>query len=669
MKTVLLMAAAFIVLSVCPVMAADITWDGDTSTDFTNVNNWVGGVVPVEGQDRAIFPATITPYQPALMKDRGITGIVFQSTTGGWTLGGSGRRISVPTAYGAANTYSYIDDSLNTGGTDTIEPDIYTYNHTVFLVGLGGNLRLNGKIVLDAANQDFTVHGGTATVSRLADPGKRGISLLGTGTWVIVNAAESSFSNGLVQLSACRFIIGNRYALGYADKFRFNKTTNSMLAASVDLTGANKITNNVWLDTDAGVSKAAGVYGNNNIEFGGKLYTSSGGSDYFFTNGMAAGKKLIVNEFCMNDNTANKSFNLYGAGDTEFNGLIYSGVATPNNNRLSISSTGLTSLNHSNAFIGPIELNSGIVRLGDSNAVPWGIQTGGGTNVINFWGGILELGVEDFTRSPGVGPTMTNVAFKSGGGGFSAYGAKRRVNLGGAFTNFTWAVGDFVPSGSALKLNSSRADSEIEFQNPINLNNGVRTIEVADNAATNTDFATLSGVVTNGGLVKTGAGKLVLAATTNYFASGLTVSNGTLTVQGAATSSVMNVYGGTAVINGPYTGPVSAYSGGGVGGTGTVASLTLNSNAVLQVTILDTAGHSDALTVSSLLNVTNITLSVVNTNLLTLGQTYRVVTCPAGYTNTFAGSNLPARWMIDYSNSGYIQLRAQAYPGTMIKIQ
>ena len=218
-------------------------------------------------------------------------------------------------------------------------------------------------------------------------------------------------------------------------------------------------------------------------------------------------------------------------------------------------------------------------------------------------------------------------------------------------------------------LNSAHADSEIEFQNPINLAGAARTVQVNDNTATNSDFATLSGVVTNGGLVKTGAGKLVLAGSTNFFASGLTVSNGTLAVNGVTTSSVMTVVGGTALINGAYTGPVTVGSGGALGGTGTLAAanLTLQSNAVLSVTILDTLGHSDALTVTGVLSVTNVTLQVVNTNLLTIGQTYKVVN--GSHSNAFSASNVPANWTIDYANPGFIQLRSGGYSGTMIKIQ
>ena len=74
------------------VQAADVVWDGDTDTDWTNGANWVGGVAPVNDRwtDTAVFndPAAVT-YQPSLAGTRQIYGINF--TQGGWTIGGVGK--------------------------------------------------------------------------------------------------------------------------------------------------------------------------------------------------------------------------------------------------------------------------------------------------------------------------------------------------------------------------------------------------------------------------------------------------------------------------------------------------------------------------------------------------------------------------------------------------
>ncbi|MEI6169023.1 MAG: autotransporter-associated beta strand repeat-containing protein [bacterium] len=665
MRKITLMFLYAVLLASLPALAGDITWQGTTSSDFTNASNWVGGVAPNEMTDRAVFPSGLTSHQPTLMADRNITGIVFQSTSGGWTIGGAGKTIYWGGARYTPGGAGLIDDSLNATGTDTINANIASEGSGVWNVGAGG-LVVNGDIMSDSSGGTFSLNGGTATVARLA--GGRGISLGGNGTWIITSASNPNYTNSLTTLSACRIVIGNRYALGYYKDVMFGQSTNTMLAASVDLSGANCITNNIKL-TGNTANIIAGVYGTNNIEFGGLLYTGSGSSPYYLNNNIAAGKKLIVNTFNMNDTTSNKVFYLSGSGETLFNGMIFSAnISTQYNNTFETVGTGLTTLNASNAFTGPFKIDAGsMVRLANSNALNGGVGATGGQVPIVLSGGVLELGVADFLCSTGA--AAGQVTFTGSGGGFSAYGGKRVVNLGGAGALMTWNGPAFIATGAMFIFNTLFADSEIQFQNPINLAGATRTVQVNDNTATNSDFATLSGVVTNGGLVKTGAGKLVLAGSTNFFASGLTVSNGTLAVNGVTTSSVMTVVGGTALINGAYTGPVTVGSGGALGGTGTlaVANLTLQSNAVMSVTILDGLGHSDALTVTGVLSVTNVTLQVINTNLLTIGQTYRVVN--GSHASAFSASNVPVNWTIDYANPGFIQLRSGGYSGTMIKIQ
>lgn len=659
---------------VCIVVAAcrsgyatDRTWSGTSSTDYTNGNNWAGGIVPDEVLDRAIFPSSLTPYQPTLMKDRSISGLIFQCTSGGWTLGGTGKTIYWGGISGASTKGGgLIDDSLNATGVDTINANLASEGTNTIIAGAGG-LVVNGDIRVDIANGDFSVNGGTVTVARLA--GSRDIPLNGNGTWVIANAANPNFTNNAATLCGSRVVIGNRFALGYKGNFQLgNQSTSTMLSASTDLTGANCITNNVLIYNNNS-AKVAGVQGANSIEFGGLLYTGSGSSSYFLSNNIVSGKKLLVNNFCMNDNTSGKYFELWGSGETWFNGMIYSGTSTPNDNSFRARGTGLTVLNASNAFTGQLVLGAGsMLRLANSNSLNGGIGAAGGLVPISLQGGVLELGIADFLCSTGAAAGQVSIS----GGGWSAYGGKRVVNLGGAGVVMTYNTSTWLFSGNILMFNSAYADSEVEFRNPINLNGtSIREFYANDNPATNGDFATMSGVITNGGIVKTGPGMIVLSGVTNRFTSGMTVSNGTLVVSGVTTSTTMNVVStGVAVVDGAYVGPITVGAGAALGGTGSlaVANVALASNSVLQVTILDNQGQSSALTFSGALNLTNVVLRVVNTNLLGAGQTYKVVNC-GSHVNTFAASNLSANWVLDYSQAGYVQIRSAGYTGTLLKFQ
>ena len=149
-------------------------------------------------------------------------------------------------------------------------------------------------------------------------------------------------------------------------------------------------------------------------------------------------------------------------------------------------------------------------------------------------GGVFELGADlngaaagNFNCPVGApGLTPTNVALY-GDTGFSAAGADRVVNFGGAGATLTWGTANFLTFydgwtdyGYALKLSSPYADATVEIQNPVNLNgNGlhgrIRTVDVANGSAA--VDARLSGAISgNAAFAKKGAGTLELTGMQTY---------------------------------------------------------------------------------------------------------------------------------------------------------
>ena len=145
-------------------------------------------------------------------------------------------------------------------------------------------------------------------------------------------------------------------------------------------------------------------------------------------------------------------------------------------------------------------------------------------------GGVFELGADlngsasdDFTLTCGTG---NNQILLYGDAGFSAYGADRVVNLGGASATLTWGANGFLThqetydNGYRFKLSSRRSDAAVEFQNPIDLNGDSkevrrRTIEVANGAAA--IDAVLSGAISgHSTLIKAGSGTLKVTAAQSY---------------------------------------------------------------------------------------------------------------------------------------------------------
>ncbi len=133
-----------------------------------------------------------------------------------------------------------------------------------------------------------------------------------------------------------------------------------------------------------------------------------------------------------------------------------------------------------------------------------------------FGDGVLEIGADlngatagDFTRTNGANTGQIQFA---AGGGFSAYGADRTVNIGGLSATFNWQQ-----DGKPLIFGSPSADATLIFENPISLASRNREIRVQNGSAA--IDARLTGKIIGSaaaGVNKTGAGTLELAGRQDY---------------------------------------------------------------------------------------------------------------------------------------------------------
>jgi len=143
-----------------------------------------------------------------------------------------------------------------------------------------------------------------------------------------------------------------------------------------------------------------------------------------------------------------------------------------------------------------------------------------------FGDGVLEIGADlngttagDFTRTNGA--SAGQIQFASGGG-FSAYGADRTVNIGGLSATFNWQQ-----DGKPLIFGSPSANATLIFQNPISLSNRNREIRVLNGSA-DVD-ARLTGRIIGAaaaGVNKTGAGTLELTGRQEYWGAISVVGGG-----------------------------------------------------------------------------------------------------------------------------------------------
>ena len=103
-------------------------------------------------------------------------------------------------------------------------------------------------------------------------------------------------------------------------------------------------------------------------------------------------------------------------------------------------------------------------------------------------------------------------------------GGSMWVNIGGDLRTVSWGTSVGSQIVGTLKLSSSTSQDLTNFQNPINLGSGARTVFVDDNPASSGDYAMMSGNISgSGSLVKTGPGTLIVSGTNSSYTGGITV--------------------------------------------------------------------------------------------------------------------------------------------------
>ena len=324
------------------------------------------------------------------------------------------------------------------------------------------------------------------------------LSFTATGAAVAINGGTLTLGHDLTAASLTLnsgSIVLNGKNLTVAD---LTANINLDMGASA-LAASNSITlNNSVLTLSNAVSTPTLTLNNSSLAGAGSV---SGVSQYYFAN------------IASTNPTASAIWG--GTGATMNIGTVIGDqLQRTNSNQLVV-------LSAANTYDGPTVLRSGALEAADGHGLP-------AASNLQLFGGVLQTS-GTFSRALGTDPGQVQW---TGDGGFAAKGGKLTVALDGAPTPLVWSsTPNFVGDGQWLNLGSTTADSEVEFQHDIDLNSSainwweMRAINVAQNPAASTSFATLSGAISgNSGFRKTGDGLLRLTAANSY--TGTTLIDG-----------------------------------------------------------------------------------------------------------------------------------------------
>ena len=376
-----------------------------------------------------------------------------------------------------------------------------------------GDITYAGDLTIYTANNSSTLVSGKLTTTT------NSLTLTGgssAGNWIHITNSSNTLSGSVAVLTGSRLVVG----------------ASGALAGSTSIVmGANTGANPVGLLTAGSVTVPQAVYLRTNCAY------NVGGPEF---GSYAAGNAIFSGDLYLSRPPSAQIIQFVAASDSL---VRFTGTVNCDSGIIRKTGSGVTWFEGTSTYTNDLFITAG--AFGAVDGV--GLQT---VSRLFLTNGVFESN-GSFTRT--LGTAAGYVSWSPGtthGGGFSARGGKLTVDLnGGGADNLVWAsTADFV-KGSLL-FGSAYADSEMEWVDNIALGTANRTILVNDNPATRDDKANLSGILSGTRtILKTGAGVLVLGAT-NTITSNVTVSAGTLMINGALT----NGNGFVTVTNGAFLG-------------------------------------------------------------------------------------------------------------------
>ena len=678
------------------VYAADGTWTGGTSVTWATGTNWAGGTIPggtAANADIVTFNSSAYSFAPTAVSNYfvgglsfdasntgpltitsgtgnnrlnvGSSGIQMTSGSGAVSIGASGitaqgasivanqnwtnnssslltvNRVSVDDA-SLAGTYTLTINGSGSGGVNFLNTigDVNGASDATRLFAL--QINSTGGNTTISANNSFT--GGTTLTQGNLLLGNN--TALGTGSLALNGGKISSSTNG-GQVPANNTTIGGNVTLG--DAVNTGKLT---FSGTMGLGGATRT-----LTTDS-VVEFSGVVSNGGItKLGAGTLTLSGATANTYTG--------LTTASAGNLTLAKTSGNAI-AGDLLVNGgnvsVTVAGTQIADTATVEVSSGSFTIGTLINETVATVKLTGGNIIGNNSTTsvltatTAFDLQSGANTAIL--------AGAAGATKTTGGTVLLSRLSTYSGGTTLTAGTLQIDVASAGtvgAITGSAIGTGSLALNGGTLSsatannrtilnaltiggnvtLGDATNTGTVIFSADADLGGVTRTLTTASGSG-----ATFSGSITNGSIIKEGAGTLALSGNSSTVA--VTSNAGTLAGIGTV---------GTTTVS---TGNLAIGSFNGSLGTMNFSSLSLGSTTsfIYQMTggLAPIAGSADLGYVTGALAInTSSILDLVELGTYTVGNKFTLFAYDGALTGNFNGLANNTTFLDDLSNSWQIK--------------
>jgi fibronectin-binding autotransporter adhesin len=509
-----------------------------------------------------------------------------------------------------------------------------------------GNVVDNGSLIF---NTSGSVTNGTVT-------GTGSLTVDGGGT--VVLPGDNTYSGGTT-INNGTLQVGNGGVTGKLNGTSpiFNDGTlifNTTASVTIAGFGANITGSGNLIKRGASLLQ---IYGNNTYSGWTEIGPGSSVLVCFGNQGQFASSVVTNNGSLIMDRQDNNTFfysgNIVGSGS--LSKIVHNGNA------------GDVTLTGTHTYTGGTHILGGAIILGDNGTTPLGGSIVGNVFLTNdYANNVFGTAPNDFVPATLTFNRADDFIFSGDivGNGFVTLIGSGTVTLTGnnTYTNNGTGATTTITAGT-LQVGNGGTSGTVGTGSIVN-----NSLLVFNRSDALTIGRTIGG---SGSVVKTGAGTLTFNGTNNYFGT-LTVSNGTLIVNGEDFAASVAVYGGTLGGTGVFYGPVTLEAGTTLAPGASVGTLTFNGNLdiggniAVEVDKSLSPSNDVVVVVGTLTKVGAGTLTVANLGpTLQVGDKFTLFSQPLvnGGAVTITGGS--ATWINNLATDGSITVATVTAPPTL----